>query len=150
MPEAEEFRLRKAWRVSIEGYDTSDIFYAPSAGKARMALWRRLDHYESITRIRVRRVRHLDKRLPVRDPTADTLSKDELHCLMHSFGGYNPDRAGHRDYFYTYRDDKHLVGLSEKGLTKPMAGEQWGPGMTYFILTPKGKQVALSLVHTYC
>jgi hypothetical protein len=95
------------------------------------------------------RADYADKILPDRSPVADLLSKEETHCLIHAFGGSNPDTAGYRDYFYTRRDDPPLVALAERGLMKPMPGDQWGDNMTYFVLTTEGKSVALSITPEY-
>jgi hypothetical protein len=97
-----------------------------------------------------RRAPECDVILPERSPVADLLSKEEAHCLLHAFGGNDdPIKAGYRDYFYTSRDDPPLVALAERGLMKPMDGDQWGENMTYFVLTPDGKNVALSMVPEY-
>jgi hypothetical protein len=144
-------RLRKAWRIRIKGYDDAAHVFAPTAGRARMDLWRSMDSDIRIVDISVWREPHRDVRLPARDPIADTLSVDEQHCLLHAFGADqgDPTKAGYRDYFYTTRDDPPLVALTERGLMAPMAGETWGEGMTYFVLTKAGKHVALSMVPEY-
>lgn len=144
-------RIRKAWRVTVRGYDASEIVYAPTAGKARVIAWRSVDNGDvRIVDVVARRDEGNDKLLPERSPIADLLSKDEAHCLLHAFGGNgDPVKAGNRDYFYTRRDDPPLVSLAERGLMKPTPGEQWGENMTYFILTDEGKHVALSMVPEY-
>lgn len=144
-------RLRKAWTVRVRGYDDSATYFAPTAGKARMQAWRDLDAPgHRIVDVTARRAPHLDVVLPPRDPLADRLSDDERHCLLHAFGGNgDPIKAGKRDYFYTRRDDPPLVALAGHGLMSPMAGDQWGENMTYFVLTDAGKRVALSMVPEY-
>lgn len=143
-------RLRKAWRVRIKGYDDTALYFAPTAGKARVAAWRSIDSDIRIVDVVARRESESDVTLPARDPIADQLSAEERHCLLHAFGGNDdPIKAGYRDYFYTRRDDPPLVGLTDHGLMKPMAGDQWGENMTYFLLTAAGKRVALSLVPEY-
>lgn len=144
-------RIRKAWRVFIKGYDASAVLYAPSAGKARVQVWRGIDDGGiRIVDVVAYRAAHLDIKLPERSPIADQLSTEEAHCLLHAFGGNDdPVKAGYRDYFYTRRDDPPLVALAERGLMKPMDGDKWSENMTYFILTQEGKNVALSMVPEY-
>lgn len=148
----DQFRLRKAWRVSIKGYDDSCIIFAATAGKARTKAWYSVDNSEvRIIDVVARRAPERDVRLPSRDPIADSLSDQATHCLLHAFGANSGDpiKAGYRDYFYTTRDDPPLVELTQRGLMAPMPGEKWGEGMTYFVLTDAGKRVALSLVSEY-
>jgi hypothetical protein len=77
---------------------------------------------------------------------ADQLSGEQQNCLLHAFGGNcgDPTKAGYRDYFYTRRDDPHLLALTEKGLMEPSTG--WELEMSYFFLTEASKRVALSMV----
>lgn len=146
-------RIRKAWEVRAKGFDHPAIYYAPTAGKARIQAWRCLgDPFPDlrIVDITVRRAEYRDVTLPPRDPIADELTEEERHCLLHAYGANgDPEKAGHRDYFYTERTDPPLVSLAERKLMLPMEGDQWGKGMTYFVLTEAGKRVALSLVRTY-
>lgn len=145
-------RLRKAWRVRVSGYDGSDIWFAATAGRARSSAWSRMGDFAPvrIVDIKVRREKSRDVELPDRHEIVDRLSYQELHCLMHAFGGNNdPINAGYRDYFYTRKDDPNLVKLAEHGLMSPMAGDQFGPNMTYFVMTDLGKAVALSMVPEY-
>lgn len=144
-------RLRKAWEVRVRGYDDPVTYFAPTAGKARMQAWRDLDAPgHRIVDVTARRAPHLDVALPSRDPLVDRLTDEQRHCLLHAFGGNDdPIKAGRRDYFYTRRDDPPLVALAQRGLMKPIPGDQWGKGMTYFVLTDVGKRVALSMVPEY-
>ncbi len=144
-------RLRKAWTVRVRGYADPATYFAPSAGKARVMAWREVDiDGLRIIDVTAKRAPHLDVILPARDPLADRLTDEERHCLLHAFGGNgDPIKAGYRDHFYTRRDDPPLVALAGHGLMKPMPGEKWGEGMTYFVLTEEGKRVALSMVPEY-
>lgn len=146
-------RVRKAWRVSVKDYDDSQVVFAPTQGRARMDVWRRLSEVGNarIVDITVRREPWADIKLPGRDPIADAITEDERQCLLHAYGADqgDPTKAGYRDYYYTTRTDPPLVALTERGLMKPMVGDVYGEGMTYFVLTPKGKQVALSMVPEY-
>ena len=147
-------RIRKAWRVTVKGYEHSGLVYAPTAGKARSEMY----GYDAIQGVRIvditaRRASERDITLPARDPIADLLTAKETHCLSHangtSYGDVN--KAGYRDYFYTRYDDPPLVGLVGHGLMENMWGCEHGPPManTYFVLTALGKQVAASLVPEY-
>ena len=148
-----EGRLRKAWRVTVRGYNETDIVYAPTRSKVCTDVWYHLSDVTEtrFTDISARREPMRDVVLPARDPIADEMTEDERNCLLHSFGADqgDPVKAGYRDYFYTTRDDPPLVALAERGLMKPMAGDKWGEGMTYFVMTAEGKRVALSLVPEY-
>ena len=149
-------RLRKAWQVSIRNWPQcpSSTFYASTQGKARYQAW--LSAFDPFPDIRivdfiVRRAPWLDIRLPVMDERAVTLSDEERHCLLHAYGAntVDPTTAGYRDYFYTRRDNPTLISLYHHGLVKPMEGDSFGEGMTYFVLTPAGKHVSLSLTPEY-
>jgi hypothetical protein len=145
-------RIRKAWAVWVPWCDRSEIYYGPNAGKVRAEAWLSLSDSRDlrIIDVRVRRAGHRDQKLPPRHPIADHLTKGQLYCLLHAFGGNDcPYRAGNRDYFYATRDDPELVALTKHGLMKPMDGDRYGENMTYFVLTKLGKHVALSLVRTY-
>lgn len=147
-------RVRKAWLVTIRGCAQSDVFYAATAGKARMDAWRGLSDIVSSIRIVdvvVRRHACQDHLLPPRDPVIDHLNAEELHCLLHAHGADcgDPVRAGYRDYFYAERTNPFMVGLTEKGLMSPMPGDAYGEGMTYFVLTYAGKHAARSVIPLY-
>lgn len=144
-------RIRKAWRVSAKDYDGSSLIYAATAGKARMEIWRSADCGLRVVDIIVRRAPESDVQLPDLDPIYETLTEEEIQCLMHAYGADNgdPTKAGYRDYFYTRRDDPPLVMLAEKGLMSPMKEDLFGKNMTYFVLTDVGKRVALSMTPEY-
>jgi len=150
-PQTTPGRIRKAWYCWVRGYDAPDIFFAPTAGNARVQAWRILSNVSDVRIVDVtaRRAPERDVILPARDPRADALTKDERHCLLHAFGGDDPMKAGKRDYFYTRRDDPPLVALASHGLMHPLDGDKWGDGMTYFVLTDAGKHVALSMMPEY-
>lgn len=145
-------RIRKAWRVTVKGFDGDSVVFAPNAGKARMGTWYAIDRGGvRIVDIVVRRAQEDDVALPNRSPVANDLSQEEAHCLLHAFGGNgDPLRAGNRDYFYTHRSDPLLVSLVERGLMRPSGGDtKSGDDMIYFFLTQHGKDVAFSMVPEY-
>lgn len=144
-------RIRKAWRVWVEGYDDHEIFYAPCRSKAVIEAIRSTDQPIKWIEVRAIRAPKYDMRLPARHALADVMTQNQTHCLLHAFGANerNPYKAGYRDYFYTNRDHPELCTLQSLGLMKPMEGDKWGEGMAYFVMTPFGKQVALSLVPEY-
>lgn len=148
-------RTRKAWLVAVRGLDGPSTVFAPSAGRARMDTWRSVCDARGgirVVDITVRRAEYADVSLPDKAPVIDTLNADELHILLHSYGvTRDPATAGHRDYFYTRVDDHHLVGLVAKGLMKPLPTQNdiYGEGMTYFELTPDGRDAARSVVPLY-
>lgn len=143
-------RIRKAWRVTIRGYDDSDVFFAPTRQAARKAAYQCVD---SATWLDVSAVRcpEADVELPARHKLADELSAKEKDALLHSFGVTCGDvtKAGYRDYFYTSRDDEVLCALTDRGLMKPSDGDRFGENMTYFIGTDLGREVAMSMCPRY-
>lgn len=145
-------RLRKAWRVQPKGWDATEIVFAPTASKARREAWHAIGGVFDVRYIdvNVRRERGQDVVLPSPDPLAARLTDAEWHCLLHAFGATtNPLRAGYRDYFYTRHDDPPLVALVKHGLMSLMEGYPYDEGMAYFVLTDRGKHVALSLTPAY-
>ncbi|MCW4590420.1 hypothetical protein NO263_07495 [Gluconacetobacter entanii] len=143
-------RLRKAWAVFVKGYDGFEIYYAPTAGKARMQAYYSCESARVID-IKVRRYKEADQFLPARHPIANTMTSQETHCLLHAFGATcgDPSKAGYRDYFYTSRNDADLCGLTRKGLMRPNEKCASNDGSVYFIMTPLGREVALSLTPLY-
>ncbi|MDE2343672.1 MAG: hypothetical protein KGL63_09845 [Betaproteobacteria bacterium] len=147
-------RVRKAWRVTVRGYDHSAVFHAATAAKARMQAWNSLSDVTSGVRIVdvvARRHPFEDHLLPPRDPVIDQLTAEELHCLLHSYGADygDPVKAGYRDYYYAERTNPFMVGLTEKGLMSPMSGDVYGEGMTYFVLTDAGRHAVRSVIPLY-
>ena len=152
-------RLRKAWAVTVDDYDDEPhIHFAPNAGKARMDAWRTLlDCGSSVRIIEIiaRRAKAHDVLLPDRDPIADQLTAEQIHCLLHAFGGNDdPYKAGYRNHYYTNRDDPNLVALEKFGLmavpTRYEQGDLFDKNrLVYFLVTDKGEQVALSLIREY-
>ena len=144
-------RLRKSWRIFVKGYDNPELFFAPTRGRAikearqstsQQILWRD---------VRAIRAPESDVRLPLRHQLADEMTKEQTHCLLHSFGANenNPYKAGWRDYFFTRRNDPDLCALERLGLMRPKGSALCEDGEVYFIMTDLGKQVALSLVPEY-
>lgn len=146
-------RTRKAWRVTVEGWDNPGIYFAHTAGQARMDCWRALDRERGlIIKITARRWKDKDETLPVRSPIADDLGEKETHCLLHAFGlnEYEPWKAGYRDYFYTSASNEVMLNLVRKGLMHTGGKPNWvSRGCVYFRLTDLGKHVALSLTPLY-
>ncbi|MBO1362061.1 hypothetical protein J2D73_19965 [Acetobacter sacchari] len=145
-------RIRKAWRVSVEDYDVDSCYFAPNAGKARMACWRQMDRERGmIIHIKARRWREKDQELPERNPIADTLSEKETSSILHAFGfnEYEPWRSGYRDHYFTSANNETMLSLVEKGLMHSGKPPCWKDTNVYFHLTDLGKNVALSLVPEY-
>lgn len=144
-------RIRKAWRVQIKGFHAVDIVFAPTAEKARYQTILGADGDPESSDIIVHRAPECDVKLPQRHELADRLSAKQTASLLHAFGVdlYCPEKAGHRNYFCTNRNDQDLCALQNLGLMNPLKQDQWGDGITYFIMTELGKQVALSLVPEY-
>lgn len=145
-------RIRKAWRVSVKGYDGVDILYAPNAGKARYKMLRMVgdcDDEIKISDITVLRAQDHDVTLPERHPLAHQMTDKQIHCVLHAFGydEYNPEKSGYRDHYYTNRKNPDLCAIEKLGIMNTSSG--WEADTAYFRLTPLGKDVALSLVPEY-
>lgn len=143
-------RIRKAWLVNVRGYDESSITFARDAGKARIDVWRRVVDTNSSVRVpdvKVRRHSEADERYPARSPVIDTLTQKELDALLHAFGvRSDTSRFGYRDHYFTDANDPVLVGLTVKGLMRPLPAGKHDNGNVYFIMTMEGRSAALSVV----
>ena len=149
----EPMRKRKAWRVFVKGLDNSDIFYAPTSRKACTKAYKSLYDYD-VKKCDISAVRAFlsDKLLPFRHEICDKLSDKETEALLHAFGANqgSVDKAGYRDYYYTYRDNEIMNSLMNFGLMKHIdITDDYGEKMIYFVLTDFGKNVALSMVPEY-
>lgn len=145
-------RIRKAWRAWPRGWDTSDIVYAPTASAARVAAWTAISQVFDIKRsdVQVERARDQDVRLPPPDPIVADLSDEERHCLLHAFGATtDPEKAGYRGYFCTHPDDPPLVSLASHGLMELAKSSFLPEDTALFVLTKRGRHVALSLTPAY-
>mgnify|MGYP003502879251 FL=1 len=150
-------RTRKTWFWVLD--ERSGTIYAPTASMARGELYSDVSsawgstfkEFLMIHQPSIRRAPSHDVTLPERHPTALEISKEQLHIVVHAFGGDGPD-AGYRDHFYTDADDANLHSLTNKGLFKVgrafPAGTECG-ARAYFHLTKAGKQVALGEQRLY-
>jgi hypothetical protein len=151
-------RLRKAWWVSVRGYDEEGmrIHFGKTASKVRYAAFLHASEYgisPSFADICVLRAARHDVWLPSPDPVVMRLTANERHCLLHAFGGASGDvyQAGYRGYFFTSADDATLNALATLGLfekrTHPVGAD--GLAMATFVLTQAGRFAALSLTPEY-
>jgi hypothetical protein len=144
-------RTRKAWLVTIKDYDNPQIVYAPTAGMARSKAWRSIEGDNlRIVDLVARRAEFHDHNLPDLHELVYKLSEYEKETLLHAFGADgNPEKAGYRDYYYTNHDHPTMGILVNWGLMSILPGNNYGEGMTYFVLTEFGKEVTLSMVSEY-
>ncbi|MFT8369283.1 MAG: hypothetical protein ABF646_11090 [Acetobacter papayae] len=129
-------RTRKAWRVTVRGYDFESTVYAPSAGKARYEVFLEVSDVNgglSFPDIRVLRDRHLDRVMPELPPEAAGVSKMALRKLLHACGATReqPEKCGSRDYFYCSAGDAGMAELVSAGLMQTK-GKGWAKGECYF------------------
>lgn len=152
-------RIRKAWRVEVDGYDHHTIVHAPTASRAKGTTL--LDLTEvgweagpAFRAMRVRRSPGHDLHLPDEHRLVADLSPQERAIVMHAYGA-NSRSHGHRNHFCTDPGNLTLLRLAwEFGLFSGPRGEtaygetpNWAGA--FFFLTDLGKAVALSMVPTY-
>jgi hypothetical protein len=146
-------RVRKAWRVTVRGYDHESTFYAPTAGKARYAAYLRVSDCNdelSFADIRVRRESRLDITLPVIPQEALNVSRPALAALLHACGATReePEKCGHRKYFYCSASNAAMAELVSAGLME-RGKNGWEEGECYFFATPLGQKTARALCPLY-
>jgi len=162
-------RLRKCFEVRIlprwtnakweDGEEEAGFYFAATAGIAkaqRMAHAREWDDERELwPRVRARRAPDRDVLLPPRHYLADRLTADELHTVVHAYGGTGL-KAGRRDHFYTHAGDLQLLrlaweeGLFEGPFSRPSERNFDGTAdYAYFYLTRLGQQVAASVAEHY-
>lgn len=151
-------RTRKAWECGIRGSGGSDIYYAPTASKARYQAfldWN--DPYPDlkIMDIRVSRAAHCDVELPEPHRLVAELSPVERRFIEHAFGSVSR-QPGYRDHYCAGIAEPPLLRLTyELGIFDgPFGGEnEYGDGVhwsgVFFYLTDLGKQVARSMLPEY-
>lgn len=153
-------RVRKAWLVSIRGYEGEDVVYAPSASKAKgQKLYDLIEAgyeaREAFAAMRVRRCADRDVLLPERHDLADELTGRQRWIVIHSFAA-NSIRAGYRNHYFADPVDlPDVMALAEVyGLmTGPLNESGYGDtGMwcaRFFRLTELGQHIALGLAPLY-
>lgn len=148
-----ETRTRKAWRVTVRGYDFESTVYAPSAGKARYEVFLDVSDTNnaiSFPDIRVLRYRGMDRSMPGLPPEAAGVSKMALEKLLHACGATRerPEKCGSRDHFYCSTNDTGMAELVSAGLMQPK-GTGWAKGECYFQATQLGQIAARALCPLY-
>nr|WP_047573278.1 hypothetical protein [Methylobacterium sp. ZNC0032] len=148
-------RLRKAWRVAIEGYDDTDVVYAITGSEAKYALYVAMDSSRSFAEflqvVTAHREPARDILLPDRHPLAAQLDPRILSCVTHAYGGTG-FKAGYRDHYFTSDRDPmpkaaYYHGLFEMHrVPRRIAGDR--ESISY-ILTELGKNVARGEAETY-
>ena len=148
-------RLRKAWRVAIEGYDDTDVVYAVTGSEAKYSLYVAMDSSRSFAEFLQVATAHReparDIMLPDRHPLAAQLDPRILSCVTHAYGGTG-FKAGYRDHYFTSDGDPmpkaaYYHGLFEMHrVPRRIAGDR--ESISY-ILTDLGKNVARGEAETY-
>lgn len=146
-------RTRKAWRVTVRGYDHESTVYAPNAGKARYEVFLDVSDVNdgiSFPDIRVSRDRHLDRVMPELPPEAAGVSRMALRKLLHACGATReqPEKCGYRDHFYCSANDAGMAELVNAGLMQTK-GKGWASGECYFYATQLGQIAARALCPLY-
>jgi hypothetical protein len=148
-------RIRKAWRITIRGYDDPAIVHAETRAKAVYDLYAQMEtdwpFGDFLRRVSAVREAQRDLRLPPRHPLAATLSAKILYCISHAYGGTGA-KAGYRDHYYTHDNDPmpkaaYYHGLFEMHrVPRSFAGDRES---VLYILTDLGRNVAAGEVETY-
>lgn len=148
-------RLRKAWRVTIDGYDDSDVVYAETRSKAMYWLYVQMDTSmrfgDLLKRTTIVREPARDITLPDRHPLAEQIAPEVLHCIVHAYGGTGA-KAGYRDHFYTSDRDPMPKAAYYHGLFEMHRVPRWHAGSrdaVSYILTDLGRNVARGEAETY-
>lgn len=152
-------RIRKAWAARPSWSDEGDIFYAPTASKARYrALLEWSDVFPDLTimDIRVRRASYRDHELPAEHRLVAELSPVERHFIEHAFGSSSRS-PGYRDHYCVGSIiEVPLLRLTfELGIFDGPYGRMdefdnvSGWAGQFFYLTDLGKQVARSMLPEY-
>lgn len=145
-------RTRKAFDYTLHtsGETFRGTIYAPTYSAARYDMFYNLSdawsiNFKDFLRMRpsIKRAPWNDVELPERHTLASVLTKEQLHCVVHAFGG-SSIKAGYRDYFYGQADDRDLCRCADLGLFTrcEVNTASHGRDMAYFMLTPLGKEVA--------
>jgi hypothetical protein len=146
-------RIRKAWIVSVRGYDGVSIEYAATAGKARYEAYLSVsDCNDAVTfaDIRVLRNRSADITLPPIPIEATNISKIALEKLLHACGvtREQPEKCGYRSHFYCSSNNPQMLELVRAGLMESTK-KGWGEGDCYFHATPAGQTAAFAMCPLY-
>lgn len=150
-------RTAKAWIARPDWADRGDVYFAPTASKARYACKQQLSDVCEIGfhEIIVRRAKDHDILLPAPHRIVAELSEAEREIVMHAFGSGTAKTAGYRDHYCTAPGDGRLLRLAwELGIFRGPYGEReygdsgiWSG--VFFYLTEFGRHVALSMLPTY-
>lgn len=146
-------RTRKAWRVTVRGYDFESTVYAATAGKARYKVFLDVSDVNdglSFPDIRVLRQPGSDMEMPDLPPEAAGVSKAALLKLLHACGATReqPEKCGSRDHFYCSANDAGMAELVSAGLMQTK-GKGWASGECYFHATQLGQIAASALCPLY-
>ncbi len=154
-------RLRKAYAVSIRGYSEPAIIHAPREGKAKgVCLYNLMDvgwgAKEALLAMSVRRSPSHDILLPDEHRLVSELSEEERGIVQHAYGKSGSNQIGYRSHYCTDPGDMRLLRLAwEFGLFSGPCGEKaygetpyWSGA--FFYLTGLGRDVARSMLPTYC
>lgn len=156
-------RLRKAYAVTVDGYDGAETVFAPTPAQAKEATLVVLHDtgaYEARkSHMRARRAPANDVLLPDEHRLVAELTPKERQIIAHAYGSdVRMGKEGYRDHFCTSPaspDGRRLLRLSwELGLFSGPHGEgAYGDtGMfcgAFFHLTELGREVARSMLPTY-
>ena len=148
-------RIRKAWTVTIPSHDdATGIEYAPTAGKARYAVYLRISDFDdnaTFSDILVRRNKAADITLPVPPAFVGGISRKALRELLHACGctRERPEKTGYRSHFYGKALSESLNELVRAGLMTGRGQPTGDNALVYFIATEQGQNVAQSLAPLY-
>ncbi|CAK0740432.1 conserved hypothetical protein [Azospirillaceae bacterium] len=150
-------RVRKAWLVTVDGFDEAEIVYAERAAQARYYVYlecKDVDISVSFAKIHVHRAQDRDVILPDEHWLVKELTLTQRHIVARAYGYYRRCNV-YRGHYYGSPGDMDLLRLSWNfGLFTGPCGERaygdtgiWGDA--FFYLTSLGKEVAASMLPTY-
>ena len=148
-------RTRKAWTVTIPRRDdATGIEYAPTAGKARYAVYLQISDCNdkaSFSDIIVRRNKAADITLPAAPAFVRGISRKALRELLHACGctRERPEKTGYRSHFYGESTSESLNELVRAGLMTKRGPTDVDNGLVYFVATEQGQHIAQSLAPLY-
>lgn len=148
-------RIRKAWRIEIDGYDDAATIHAPTRSKAVYDLYCRMEtdrrFGDFLQYVRATRDPAGDITLPPRHPLAPHLDRRILGAVTHAFGGTGA-KAGYRGHYFTSLRDPMPKAAYYHGLFEMNRVPEWYAGnrdSVSYTLTDLGKNVARGEIETY-
>lgn len=148
-------RIRKAWALSLKGYEYEDekyISHHPTAGKAKYSFLSELDWFdnmgEAFKNVRCHRAKEMDIILPDRLSECDEFYPEQIKIIKHTYAAEHKN-MGYRNYYSSNLNNKFLMDLVAKGIfNEPVMYRELCPDAR-FCLSDHGIEMAKSLAPLY-